>query len=501
MRKRWAGYAVWLLLTACLYFFENNTGTRTVLIGSLLFPLIPFLRSVFFAEDGTIRGKTPKTQTVRAFAHRETEEPGDVRLYQPGDPVRRIHWKLSAKKDELLLRETVTEQTIIETEQNAAPDETGQKRAFRKHLLWISAGLMVLCAMLLMLVPEARHGAESLCNRVYAASEAVNAYAYEYFPVRKDQSVAMAVILLVSLLAGLASLMVLLRSRTMALGTMAAITFFQIYFGLPLPAWGNILLYGFLAGWMIRRPADRKGILIGMVSLLLVSLLVVFLFPGVDADTEAVSENVRDVLSRMAQQITGTVQELPEGDTETRHAHTLSLQSGSDEARADREYRLVTVEEEQISMPQWINWMKIILLLLLVIALVVLPFAPFLLLNARKKKARKAREAFDSDNVSEAVCAIFRQVIVWLRETGHDPGNLLYRNWTDTLPADLPEGYAARFADCVKDYEEAAYSVHDLPEEKRRQALSLLKETEAALLKTASRRQRLRIRYWMCLCE
>ena len=39
------------------------------------------------------------------------------------------------------------------------------------------------------------------------------------------------------------------------------------------------------------------------------------------------------------------------------------------------------------------------------------------------------------------------------------------------------------------------------PEEKRRMALSLLKETETALFRTADWKQRLRIRYWLCLCE
>ena len=36
MRKQWVGYPVWLLLTACLYFGENNPGTRIILIFSLL---------------------------------------------------------------------------------------------------------------------------------------------------------------------------------------------------------------------------------------------------------------------------------------------------------------------------------------------------------------------------------------------------------------------------------------------------------------------------------
>ena len=41
MRRRWAGYAGWLMLGICLYFFENNTGTRVILACSALVPLFP----------------------------------------------------------------------------------------------------------------------------------------------------------------------------------------------------------------------------------------------------------------------------------------------------------------------------------------------------------------------------------------------------------------------------------------------------------------------------
>ena len=501
MRKRWIGFAVWLLLAACLYFFENNTWTRAVFLCSLLFPLIPSLRKAFFTGDDISRKDAGGKQTVRAFIQGEAEGPGDARLYQPGDPVRRIHWKLSAKKGDLLVLDAAAEQETAEAEQAAPSDAGGSKKTGRGPFILITAGLMALCVSLATLVPEARHGIQALCNRLFAASEAVNAYAYDYFPVAEGQSVTLAVILIAVSLLALITLMILLRSRTMGLGIMAAITLCQVYFGLPLPAWAGFFLYGSLALWMVRRPLSPRGAPAFVTVLLGAALLVMFLFPGVDAATEAASEKARDHLSRMAQQITGAVRELPEGETETRHTHTQTLQAGGREAQTGREYRLVTVEKEMISMPRIINWLKTILLFLSLIAVVILPFAPFFLLNARKKKALEARKAFASDNISEAVCAIFRQVITWLDETGHDAGNLPYREWTEMLPKDMPDGYADRFGACAEDFEEAAYSSHDLPEEKRRMALSLLKETETALFRTADWKQRLRIRYWLCLCE
>ena len=432
---------------------------------------------------------------------RETDEPGDIRLYQPGDPVRRIHWKLSAKKNELLVRETAAEWESVEEERAADAPAKGKKRNARKRLALVLTAGMLLCILLLAQVPEARRGAQVLCNRLFAASEQLNAYAYSYFAVPDGQSVFFGSCLVLCFLAVLAALTILLRSRLLTLGLMAACTLFQVYFGLPFPLWVNVPLYALLALDLMRRPFLRESLLTYGAAVLLVSLAVMLLIPGVDVATEAASENVRDSLSRMTQQLTGGTREAPAGETETRHAHTLSLETGMREARPEREYRLMTVEEEQISMPRWVDYLKIALLLLLSAALVTLPFAPFLVLNARRRKAQEARKAFQSENVNEAVCAVFRQVIAWLEGTNQGAGNLLYRNWADRLAESLPDGYVARFAQCAADFEEAAYSDHVLPEEKRQTALALLKETETALWRLADWKQRLLLKYWMCLCE
>lgn len=217
MISRRLGYLCWLLAAAALYFFENNTGTRAVLLASILIPafsvscaawtakkascrlrvpekankgetvscgcilsgpwakigcllscgvhwenLLTYETGVWEMEDGEgtfsitcahcgtlgIKGEKVTTrdwfglicfpceasdcvsllilpdlypvrvhlsdwfssswQEERSGQPRrdglETENSG-VRDYAPGDPVRRIHWKLSAKTDRILIRE------------------------------------------------------------------------------------------------------------------------------------------------------------------------------------------------------------------------------------------------------------------------------------------------------------------------------------------------------------------------------------------------------------
>jgi len=513
MLKRWIGFGVWLLFAACLYFFENNTGTRVVLLCSLLLPFVPVLRKAFFSPDETPEDEPRESLTVRMFTRPEPEETGEIRRYVPGDPVRRIHWKLSAKKDDLLVRETAAGEGVAPgVIPSAAKDlpsgvipsaakDLSVNSLQKKRITAVLVAGIIFCVLLLLFLPAAAQSMQGLLNRVFSASEAVNSYRYPRFAVPEGQSVLPAALLLLCAFALLLGIMAVRGSRPMALGIMAACVLFQVYFGLAFPSWVNILLCALFAGWMLRRPVRRKDLAACGVFLLLVTLLTAVFLPGVHADTEAASEKVRDRLTQMAQQITGTVPETPAGETETRHIHTRSLENGDREAETEQEFRLVTVEEEQISMPHWVNWVKMILLLLLSVLLVVLPFTPFLLLNARKKKAWEIRKAFSSEDVSEGIRAIFRQVVLWLEAVCPGSGNHLFREWAGMLPKDMPEGYADRFARCAADFEEAAYSNHPMPEEKRRNALELLKETETALWNISNRKQRFYLKYWMCLRE
>ena len=496
MKKRYACFAVWLALACLLYFFENNTGTRIVLVCSLLLPMIPAVRRSLLKQDETGRKPRLIDQTIQAFAEQEEDEPGNVRAYQPGDPVNRIHWKLSAKRDELLVRERAKDQTAADNEKKKAAETVAPApRRSGKRVFILGIFISLLALILLAAIPSARNGAKALLNRLFEASEAMNAYVYDRFHVPADQPVALAVLLLAVTALSWIGLTILSGSRLAALGLMAGCAIFQIYFGLAFPAWVNVALFVLFALWMMNRAWNRKAVLAVLAGVAAVGLAVLLVWPGVDAAAEAASEAVRDRLSQMAQSVTGAVREMPAGENETRHVHTQSLKEGDQEAQPDREYRLVTVEEEQISMPHWTNYLRILLLLLLTAALVILPFLPFVWLNRQRQKALDARSAFQSENVNEAVFAIFQHVAAWLEATGNGDGNAPYAEWR----ADLSPGYAQRFAACEKLFEEAAYSGHEMKEEHRRQALDLLNETEQALLRKADWRQRLRLRYKECL--
>ena len=131
MKKRIAVYAVWAVLACLLYFFENHTDTRIILACTLCLPCLPAVRHSLFREDQRTRKAMFLPRTTRSMVSREEDEPGDLRAYLPGDPVSRIHWKLSARIDGVLVRADDRDRIREETEEKAfQPEETAPPRRF-----------------------------------------------------------------------------------------------------------------------------------------------------------------------------------------------------------------------------------------------------------------------------------------------------------------------------------------------------------------------------------
>lgn len=497
MIRKWLTGVLWALMAGGLYFFENNTGTRIVLAASLLLPAVSF---AFRKEPAVPRRGENSAQTVTE-APEDTEMDG-VRVYVPGDPIGRIHWKLSAKTDRLLVRQevpagngaAVDASVPFETESEGAAQKS---RSGRKRVCLLLALLALLLA-LLTLIPEARRGAAALCNRLFDLSERSNPYVYDRLPVPEGQGIALAAVLLLLALGVWCAILAVTGSAWFILPTALVLAGGQAYFGVSLPAVGNAAAF-FMLGIKLLRPASRRGWLACGLALLFIAGAVALVWPGTDAATEAASERVRDRFSQAAGRAVGSVTEAPADGFETRHVNPRFLAAGDHAGRTERTYRLVTVEETQISSPRRINWLKTALLLLAAAALLTLPFSPFLWLNSRRKKAEKARQAFDSDNAGEATAAMFRHAIAWLEAVGCDPGNLLFRQWTNAVQDRFSPDYAARFARCAALFEEAAYSGHPITEEKRAQMRAFLEETEGMLYARADWKQRFRIRYERCL--
>ncbi|MBR6705745.1 MAG: DUF58 domain-containing protein [Clostridia bacterium] len=503
MTKRRIGYFLWLFTAVCLYFFENNPGTRIVLCLTVGFALIPGFRRAVLCRQGR-EEKIKKTDmetdplSPGRLLSQEADPGTEVRPYVPGDPSGRIHWKLTARHDEIWTRMEEPERAETEKEKEKTTVEfpVGKRRmALCLTILWPAAALVCL-----LLVPWLRHSAGALCNRLFEESERVNAYLYPRFSHPEGEGILPAAVWLCLAFAGPAAAMIRMRSRLMALCFMIFTAAFQVYFGLSLPPLINVALFLLFALWCVGdREAIRKNARILALAVLSAVLVTVVFFPGVDAATETASEKARDLMAEIAGTDAGADDELPGSVTETRHTHILSPMEGEGGARTGKEYRRVSVGEEQISGPDRTDWAGAVLLILLAFALLILPFLPFAALNARRKKARETVALFESGDTAEAICLIFGRVIAWLDAMDCGQGNLPCRDWAEGLTRTVSPEYALRFARCAAAFEEAAYSGRAPGEEKRREALELLEETGNAMLQRADGFRRLKLRYIDCL--
>ena len=354
---------------------------------------------------------------------------------------------------------------------------------------------------LLFLLPAAQESLKALLNRLFAASEAVNAYVYDRFSVAENASPTLALSLLGSLLVSLLALSLLRKKRLLPLFLAFLLAFAEIWLGLTPPPALNALLFALLVLPMLS-TSDMRGIGTVLAAFAAVFLAVGIVSPGVDTALEARSEAARDRLSALEQRITGGYAEENGPAQSAREENRLHAEDGAEDAdgtHRDRAYRRLQEEEQQLSRPQRTRFFKLALLIFLIFALLTLPFAPFLFFNARRQRSLSRRAAFSSPDRAEAVRAMFLHLTAYLDACGMGAGNLPFSRWQAHLSEYFPTDYVCGYGRAAALFSEAAYSAHPMTEAQRADMEKILDETERILYDEAGWKQKLRLKYVECL--
>ena len=376
------------------------------------------------------------------------------------------------------------------------------KRANSRKAALSIAPVPLFAATLLLVFSPARESLKCLCNLLFAASEAVNAYAYEYFQTAADASPVPALVLLAAALAGLLLSALMWGNRVVPLVTALALAGGEIWLGLTPPAAVNVPIFALLA--LLALPADPlRGRLVLLPAIAAVFLSVQLLAPGVRVGLEETSEHVRDRLDPVEQLVSGAdhtpQQEPPQTSREENRLDTETAGEASGDTQNTQDYQHIYEQEQEISPPKRIDYLNVAVLTLLILALLTLPFLPFVLFDARRRRALERRAAFDSPDCGKAIRALFLHLTAYLDSCGKGGGNQPFAQWDGTLTHTLSPEYAARFRQAAALFEEAAYSTHTMGEEQRAELQSLLNETEQLLYDGADRKTKLRLKYLECL--
>ena len=161
---------------------------------------------------------------------------------------------------------------------------------------------VALSLAMLLLWPAARESAKLLCNLLFDASEQVNSYVYERFPVSDTASPISATVLLSICAVSVCTMAVVRKSRGAALLFMVSLAGAEIYFGLTPPALLNVALF-VLPALLLLQGQNLITSAGCVIAALVIFVVVAVVFPGVDSRMEAASESVRDRLAPVEQRI------------------------------------------------------------------------------------------------------------------------------------------------------------------------------------------------------
>ena len=332
-----------------------------------------------------------------------------------------------------------------------------------------------------------RDGAMLLLNRLFAASEAQQAYQYEYFAVSAPDPLASIrfALLPLGLAAGLAcALLCRGRLRVPAAALPAAFCLFMAYLGVtPGPGW-LVLLAAATAALLLDRSAAGFVGWAGRAAALLLALCagiaVFFAFPDENPALSAWDERARDALAlhTLAQSDRSdaprpeTAETAPEQEREFYREETTSVDLGGDELR----------------------WTRPLTAALIILLLALALFVPAVWSDILKKRRAKSRAGFDDPQVRAAVCAMFLYAIRWLRLGGLETPNRPYSAYAGPIGQIYSPDLQARYETVLPLWHEAAYSCHSMTDEQREQMRGFAEEVRRTVWIGLPRRKRLCLR-------
>ena len=370
--------------------------------------------------------------------------------------------------------------------------------------VWLAAIAAAGTALALAALPAVRAGAMELANRLFAFSEASNAYAYEYFEQASGEAVSVRPALLCAALLCAAVCALARRKAFVPVSLFVLLVLFQTYFGVTPGIWRNLFVFACLAFLVCGRKTDIRTGAVPVVLFALIAAVVLTAVPRPIAAVEEYSEHLRDELGRTMMHITQPEPPQAAGVNEVHEESRLSEEDANIDASSEqgqRPFEHQTQAEKEISRPHRVDWLKIVLWLLALVAVLVVPFAPFLLVNRARRRSREKRAAFSDEDNATAICAMFRHTVDWLCACGMKTENRPFAQCCDGAAALVSEEYGERYAEAARIWEEAAYSDHAMDGDQRELVRDLMEETEKTLYERADGKTRLRLKYGACLCE
>lgn len=365
--------------------------------------------------------------------------------------------------------------------------ETAAMRSRKASFAFHTALALGLLLVLVCASARLADGFKLLCNRLFAMSEASQAYAYDYFQVHaaeSEQSVCfvLAMLLCVTAIALLSAGIAQKKHIVSALFVAALAAGAEMYLGIAPAASWNVLLFVSLGAALLWRRCDtavgRRLFFWMLAAALTVSMALVPLLPRENTAVTALSESLRDQFGEREIRFV-PAEQAESTPADSQHPDPTPKSTG------------VTAGSRKINV-QLLITIPAILAALLIVALVEQ-------IKKRRQAAKARIRSFHDSNCALGIKSMFAYLLEWLLVCGLHPENHVYAAYQAQLDALLPPDCAARWENTVRLWQEAAYSTHDMLPEQRDQMRSNLETITRALWNGAGNWRRFKIHFYYFL--
>lgn len=363
-------------------------------------------------------------------------------------------------------------------------------RGGRPGVAVVAAGALLAAVLFLARRQMALDGVKLLLNRLFAASEARQAYTYEMFSVGAEEGNWQDCIrwglaplgIAAGLLCGGAARD---RSGLLWAALFALCAGLAAWLGLSAGTVWNILLALTLALSLADRTEKPIGaaLLSACAAAIWVALLCVAVLtaaPGEDARLSAWDEGARDVLA---------IQTVAWSDQ-------WSAQPQSEARTAQEDRRFYRAEETAGELGGDAGeWLRPISAALVILLFALALFLPAILSDRWKKRRAAHRAGLDDPDNSASIRAMFRCALRWLCAGGLEAGNIPFSGYAGGIETAYSPALRAAFEEVLPLWQESAYSDHPMDEGQRARMRAFLEAARGAVWEGLDRKGRFWVQY------
>ena len=336
---------------------------------------------------------------------------------------------------------------------------------FEKEKIQLYIGAVMAVALIATLVIFRKYignGCGLIMDQFYDIAEAEQAYIYSRFDIgstgqdNPDLCMQVALIWASSLLGLLTALPSANIRRIVAMVFAGFCMIAFAYYGV-IPSWICIAVLAAALAFVLSRGSFVSSVTV-LLAVAIVFGAIALIDPGESYMISRADENFRDRFALSSSYLDGGTNQLGNTDLDT-------LRDQQEQENQNNDGGFLAENK----------WIAAVIVAVLILA--ALGAAGWIFMKRLRKRQAENRAGIDSTDPREAIVAMFPYAVRWLQPAGIDVTGKNFASLTPMIRADVSEQYAERYTGMYELWKEAAYSDHEMTEDRRGEMKGFLSDT------------------------